>query len=1803
MSRDASCNPESFISDAGAIQVEPDAKTIPLVIIKEKLPTARRKKKEVVHRGPMKAPRIVFRGTHKKGISSVAVISAPTKRTVIASGGNEKLITLWSLKSGHKIAALSAHESKITDLSVYQDKHGHIFLVSVSWDSLVKIWPANCCFEEGISAKTIKAQMQEKVITLSGHKNRIYSVDTLRVPSADDDVWIATGSADSTVHIWSATHQHVLFKIFDREPTWFYNVQLLMLSRHNNNVNKLNGGKDKKSAEKQLVAAMDGIDTSDKEGGSTIDANSPLLVAGCKDGTVRIWDLKPEEANLSVDNKMDHVSSTKVHGTQTKRLSSAMNAITSRLLVNRETSVVHDDEAGEALQYSIPRRVDRSHTSSILKLHAFESPFDGWVYVTLCKDKLVRITNLRKGTLIRTIEPFRAYSAVSLHVCHCPKFKMDIVITGGPKGGIRVWNMQTTELIRILNGHNDSTDCLTAFPAPIDDDDDKSRDKRASPAAVAAAASRDVVIVSGSLNSTVRTWLFAEEKLFHKLDMRSMTKGKRIRVLCLAVIAAEQKNPWIVVCCENAVVYAFKIKRTTRELKQCCWEYQSHSTVKSLAIYEPPFYAEDDEEEDDHLQHDVVDEGCVGNTERIISSMNIPKLVESKTGDHIKFLVNYSKPFVLTGCKNGDIRASLLYGTEDVDGKWISGGTPIGGLWSKAHDACITALKIFSGWSPTDETHKEWLKPFVVSASEDRTLKIWSLAAESFGSNLSVLSGHEFDVTSMSILFPLKQKEAELKRVAKDKEDDNTSVGSRSNNNNSSIRRRRNGSKNGQSEMTSGSRRGGGGGASRLSLHSFGGSVLDEDEDEDAAADISLDWDFVIASGSMDNTVRLWGYNPLESDSEAYELVVLQGPRGAQIGSVATIEMNYPRGPMVIAGATNGDICVWSMLVGSSYRLLATLRGHSDEVLSLAVYEKDGINPVLASGCFDMTVRVWSLKKLELIKTVEGHKAEVNSVCMFSPGGTDAALISGSSDSTIRLTFNFLSSVPSPEAIRKAYYFDLEDRNSHVYGEEGCVGIGGMDAQKVRWPRMTVLINQSGPELFFSSPAQYMYLYTSIENHRIDFLEKFLPQSKNALVNSNNFLHAHNGRKYPSLLQFAIDKEDSAAVEVIVSAWASFYSCVNRYTYMKEALLSQETLLNLAEAYPLQFERLICSITYLPAQNNRLPRGLKYFYSEEDDRIQSNSDCESSSDEDDVDSGIASQISRIARGAAQIIPGDGESDGTSVTAGGEDRFKTKYMWLPICSPYDLKFIKHMGKVCDRLDSVELFDSDVGKMALKFAWERRGKPVHVRAFLFYVAYLFVFSFTLYAYKSMWQDDSIIHAPYAAVGLCILNIFVNIYFIVEETNQMMGEGAIEYLSDVWNQIDITIIFCTGIGMLLRVAFRGETDLSRAFLALSCVGVWFNVLYYLRAFETTGPLVSMIFKIAKDMRAFIMVLFISLIGFSQAFWVVTYEDNGSSSLFNKIDTALLQSYNFALGNFDPLEFAGARMVHFAIFLSCVYMLVMGILLLNLLIALMGDSYAVVQARGLAQWRLEQSQLMIELLGLAVRDTKNANSADSYNKIDPAGVENMDKGADFPSGWSSSPLVGLPNKVHPTTAAANSKSKLQGGAGNTVNMNLAAGRNESRENADLMEEDNVPAPAAGTAAASNETVISAAAPAHQQHEEHLKSSSAPLLSDKEEELYSATMQIFVRCTEKSALNMNRSLAQIVDNARGGGGVGESSTAGIGGGGISSINSSSHSGIKQSATAYSGNINESMTQLESKLMTEITALKELIISNSSSQK
>ena len=119
-------------------------------------------------------------------------------------------------------------------------------------------------------------------------------------------------------------------------------------------------------------------------------------------------------------------------------------------------------------------------------------------------------------------------------------------------------------------------------------------------------------------------------------------------------------------------------------------------------------------------------------------------------------------------------------------------------------------------------------------------------------------------------------------------------------------------------------------------------------------------------------------------------------------------------------------------------------------------------------------------------------------------------------------------------------------------------------------------------------------------------------------------------------------------------------------------------------------------------------------------------------------------------------------------------------------------------------------------------------------------------------------------------------------------------------------------------------------------------------------------MIINIAYNIRFFLLVLFCVLAGFTQAFWLLSNVD--STLPWGTVHTAFLTSFFYMLGQNIQQDEQGTLSPDLATFLIVVFMMIMIILMLNLLIALMGDAFAKVRSQGLAIWRKEQASIIIE-------------------------------------------------------------------------------------------------------------------------------------------------------------------------------------------------------------------------------------------------
>ena len=110
---------------------------------------------------------------------------------------------------------------------------------------------------------------------------------------------------------------------------------------------------------------------------------------------------------------------------------------------------------------------------------------------------------------------------------------------------------------------------------------------------------------------------------------------------------------------------------------------------------------------------------------------------------------------------------------------------------------------------------------------------------------------------------------------------------------------------------------------------------------------------------------------------------------------------------------------------------------------------------------------------------------------------------------------------------------------------------------------------------------------------------------------------------------------------------------------------------------------------------------------------------------------------------------------------------------------------------------------------------------------------------------------------------------------------------------------------------------------------------MLNYLLVFKPTRYLIKMIFEIIKDIKTFLIILFSSLFAYAQISFVL---DAGSPDVEHDFVLQLKNAYVLSfgeLGAFD--EFSSLRFIVFIIFSFLI-----PLVLMNMLIALMSDSYS---------------------------------------------------------------------------------------------------------------------------------------------------------------------------------------------------------------------------------------------------------------------
>jgi hypothetical protein len=150
--------------------------------------------------------------------------------------------------------------------------------------------------------------------------------------------------------------------------------------------------------------------------------------------------------------------------------------------------------------------------------------------------------------------------------------------------------------------------------------------------------------------------------------------------------------------------------------------------------------------------------------------------------------------------------------------------------------------------------------------------------------------------------------------------------------------------------------------------------------------------------------------------------------------------------------------------------------------------------------------------------------------------------------------------------------------------------------------------------------------------------------------------------------------------------------------------------------------------------------------------------------------------------------------------------------------------------------------------------------------------------------------------------------------------------------------------------------------------------DLLYKLSGFRTlTAPFTRKLVGISRGIVIFLMLLVFILVAFTGSFVLLlpNVED------YQRYDTAFMQVFTILFGNFDLTEFYASPSPNYAVALLAVFLFVVIVVLLNLLIAMMGDIQQEIESRIVAETYFAQAKIVLEYERVLVDVTSRRKQA----------------------------------------------------------------------------------------------------------------------------------------------------------------------------------------------------------------------------------
>ena len=561
---------------------------------------------------------------------------------------------------------------------------------------------------------------------------------------------------------------------------------------------------------------------------------------------------------------------------------------------------------------------------------------------------------------------------------------------------------------------------------------------------------------------------------------------------------------------------------------------------------------------------------------------------------------------------------------------------------------------------------------------------------------------------------------------------------------------------------------------------------------------------------------------------------------------------------------------------------------------------------LLVIAMADTLITVWNIVAQQMIHVIGSHTARITHLHATNPTIGQRPVLFSVSDNRCRMWNDGLTNCmqpPSKHAIIQIFYSDIIRQN--------------------QWLQCKKLL-QCYPNLFNEMP-QLFYL-ALIEREETFFLEfapqlikviAFIPSYPRAIYTNKKrkacrWIHHKPHPNSPvDIMEYAMHTRALIALRAILLAWCEvlnqdIHHQVSQKLLYPSRVFNEKVLFELAVFFPVEYTEFLLSIRLIHAHRSVesvkhnlfrvIPNakrtgifGSNYFR----DNAELDEEYRPSIHIRGIKAGrylshLYTAITMRIYNALMTFK--------LVVVKGEDFDKQAVMpfMLPIKRFVDIRQLYVAVKSSDELKSVEIFDSDILRVAIKHYWNVHGFQLYRLNLLQYFATVVTFVNSIYLYGRAISSDGVdLVLLLQAKRSIAAFLFFMAWFGIDEVCQVIGKYwkiykhnrtyarlfhivFSHFVLDFWNIIDCSIVISgtlgsyrrhmeldecysgssliaipsyDSVGALIGTTYRcnlgvESSSISSCLLATTAALLWFKVLYYLRPIKASGQFGKLMF-----------------------------------------------------------------------------------------------------------------------------------------------------------------------------------------------------------------------------------------------------------------------------------------------------------------------------------------------------------------------